>query len=427
MKRDKLPLSFGTGTSVVVSKCQNCGNENLDYILFLGYLPPVNKLLPIGSNPHEQPSYPAGLLYCPVCHLAQLGLIVDPKILFPYEYPYTSGTTKVLRDNFAELYDDRRTYVSLNKDDLIIDIGSNDGTLLSNFKKNHRVLGITPEEIGKKAIKNGIPTIIDYFNKKTVDEALKKYGRAKIITAANVFAHMENVHEIIDLIKKLLVKDGVFISESHYLLSLLQTTQYDTVYHEHLRYYSLTSLTNLLKMHGFEVFHAKQIPPHGGSIRVYAARKNAYIIQPSVKKLLQYEKSKVTKNASFQDFNKKVLMSKLELLTMIYGIKKGGKKIFGISAPSRATTLINYVGLNEQIISAVVEVKGSHKIGKYVPGTLIPILDEENLFMTQPEYALLLSWHIADELMPKLVQRGFKGDFIIPLPTPKIIKGKKYR
>ncbi len=426
MKRKKLPFAFGTGTSIVVTTCQSCGNEKLESILFLGYLPPVNKLLPIGSIPHEQPSYPAELLYCSRCYLAQLSLIVDPKILFPPEYPYTSGTTKVLRDNFADLYQESSHLLKLKKDDLIIDIGSNDGTLLGNFK-NHQVLGITPEDIGKIAIKNGIPTILSYFGKQAAESAVKKYGKAKIITSTNAFAHMENVHEIIDLIKKLLVKDGVFISESHYLLSLLQTTQYDAIYHEHLRYYSLTSLANLLKMHGFEVFYAKQIQPHGGSIRVYAAKKGQYKVLPSVKKMLEMEKDKVKNKKRFKQFKDDVVFSKIRLYDLLFNSVKKRQKIYGISAPSRASTLINYLGLDEDIISCVVEIKGSHKIGNYIPGTLIPILDEDKLFKDQPEYALLLSWHIADELMPKLVKKGFKGDFIIPLPTPKIVKGKKYR
>ena len=163
-------------SSVVVEKCQICDNPELEPILFLGYLPPVNQMHNIGEKPHEQPSYPAQLLYCQKCHLVQLGLVVDPNILFPREYPYTSSTTKILRDNFAELYEECKTIVDLNKDDLVVDIGSNDGNLLSNFKDNHKVLGITPEEIGKIAIEKGIPTILDYFKKDVVDKIKQENG-----------------------------------------------------------------------------------------------------------------------------------------------------------------------------------------------------------------------------------------------------------
>jgi len=427
MTTKKLPLAFRSGTSVAVSQCQNCGNEKLQNILFLGYLPPVNKLLSIGNIPREQPSYPAQMLYCPLCDLVQLGLIVDPNILFPAEYPYTSGTTKVLRDNFAELANEATRLLKLTHDDLVVDIGSNDGTLLSNFKKKHRVLGVTPEKIGNLAIKNGIPTIIDYFTKEVVKKIITKNGRAKVVTAANVFAHMENIHEIIDAIIDLLTPDGVFISESHYLLPLIKKVQYDTIYHEHMRYYSLTSLRKLLEKHGLEIFHAKEIPSHGGSFRAYAAKKGVYKVKPTVKRLLKKERNVVTGKKSFVDFAQKTTLSKLALHSLLLSLKRRNKKIYGISAPSRASTFINYTALDEGIIEYVLEVKGSHKIGYYVPGTLIPILDEEKLFKDKPDYALILSWHIAEELMPKLVKKGFKGDFIIPLPTPRIVRGKKYR
>ena len=409
-------------TSKVVDKCQVCGNEKLDPILFLGYLPPVNQMHKIGEKPHEQPSYPAQLLYCEKCHLAQLGLIVSPKILFPPEYPYTSSTTKILRENFAELYKECKTIIELGKNDLVIDIGSNDGNLLGNFKGSHKVLGITPEEIGRIAIERGIPTIIDYFNKDTVEKVKKGHGKAKAITATNVFAHIDNVNEIVKLILELLQEDGIFISESHYLLPLINTLQYDTVYHEHLRYYSLHSLKYLLEKHGLEIIHAKEIPTHGGSIRVYAARKGRYKAKDTVAGQLDKEKNIVLSKERLLEFRDRVVVSKLELHSLLSGIKKQGKKIYGIGAPSRASTLINYAGIDDGIMDFIVEIKGSHKIGKYMPGTLIPVVEESRLYEDQPDYALLLSWHIAEELAPKIKEKGFKGNFIVPLPKPKILK-----
>lgn len=417
----KITSAFNTGSSIVVTTCQTCDNPHLEMLLFLGYLPPVNTMPKIGSAPKEQPSYPAGLLYCPRCHLAQLSLIVDPKILFPAEYPYTSGTTRVLRDNFTELTEEVQKILNISAKDLVLDIGSNDGTLLSNFKPLCKVLGITPEDIGKIAIKNGIPTILDYFTKSVAKEVIKKYGKAKIVTAANVFAHIENVHDVLENILLLLSKDGVFISESHYFYSFLKTLQYDTIYHEHLRYYSLHSLQYLLSMHGLEIFHAKQIPTHGGSIRVYAARKGTHKVRSSVQKMLLMEKPVVMDKKHFNKFRREVTLSKLKLHKLFFDIKQKNQKIYGISAPSRATTLIHYAGLDDRILECVLEVKGSHKIGNYVPGTLIPVLDEEKLFTDQPEYALLLSWHIASELIPKLKEKGYKGKFIIPLPSPRIV------
>jgi SAM-dependent methyltransferase len=353
MNRLKPKLAINSGKSVVVDRCQSCGFEKLHSIIFLGYLPPVNNLIKVGTIPQEQPSYPAQMLYCKKCHLVQLGLIVDPNILFPPEYPYTSSTTKVLRDNFKQLAEETNELIPLKEKDLVIDIGSNDGNLLNNFKDKTKVLGITPEEIGKIAIKNGIPTIIDYFTEKVADKVIKKYGKAKIITATNVFAHIEDVNEVIRNIKKILANDGVFISESHYLSSLIKTVQYDTIYHEHLRYYSLHSLKYLLAMHGLEVFYAREIPPHGGSIRVYAARKGKYKINKNVREMLNDEKKIVTSIKQFEDFKDKVVMSKLKLYNILNKIKEKGGTIYGIGAPARGSTLISYVGLDSDIMPCV--------------------------------------------------------------------------
>ena len=408
------------GTSRVVEECQISGSRNLQSIIFLGYHPPVNEYVEIGTLAEEKPSYPCELIYCPDSQLVQLGLVVDASILFPPEYPYTSSTTKNLRDNFKELYSETSNLLKLKKDDLIIDIGSNDGNLLTNFKDNHRVLGVTPEEIGKLAIEKGIPTIIDYFNENVVDQILDKYGKAKVITATNVFAHIEGPNKITQLIFDLLTDDGVFISESHYLASLVEALQYDTIYHEHLRYYSLCSLKYLLNNNGLHPFHAKKIVTHGGSIRVYASKLNQYDEKKSVQDLLDEEKDTICLK-SLLKFKDDVLNSKLKLLSLLDKVKSSGHKIYGISAPSRASTLINYTGIDNGIIDCIVEIKESHKIGKYMPGTRIPVLEESILYKEQPEYALMFSWHIANELIPKLKTRGYKGKFIIPLPDPKVV------
>ncbi len=402
-----------------VTKCQISNSNKLKSLLFLGYLPPVNTLRKIGSTPKEEISFPAELLYCNKSKLAQLGCIVDKEILFPYSYPYTSSTTKILRENFSNLYKDTKKIIKLNKDDLIIDIGSNDGNLLNNFKSNHRVLGVTPEKIGRIAIKKGIPTIIDYFNQKISSKILKKYGKAKVITATNVFAHIDDINSIVKSIIKILKNNGVFISESHYLLPLIKTVQYDTIYHEHLRYYSLESLNFLLKKHKLEIIDVKEISTHGGSIRVYAARKGIYKISKNVNKQFKKEKKFLNKK-SFENFKKNVVASKVNLFNKIKKIKDNNKTIFGVGAPSRASTLINYLGLDQDIIDCVLEINGSYKIGNYIPGTKIPILNENILSKKKPDYLILFSWHIKNELKRNLKRKGFKGKFIIPLPTPKI-------
>ena len=422
MRPTKIARAAGTGASVPVECCQVCGHEPLTDVLSLGYMPPVNQMVPIGQVARQQPWFPTNLLVCPNCDLVQLGLAVDPVIIFPPEYPYTSGTTKLLRDNFAELQREAAGTLGLGKDDLVVDIGSNDGTLLSNFKTaGIRVLGIEPTDVGDIANAKGIPTVKRYFGVEAAREVKREHGPARVVTAANCFAHMEDVHAIVDGIVEMLGPKGVFISESHYLIGLIETLQYDTVYHEHLRYYSVASLKHLLEMHGLEVFHARPIPSHGGSIRVYAARLGVQAVQDSVARMLAAEPRGEALARRLADFAREVMLSKLRLLSMLRELKEKGARVAGISAPSRASTLVNYVGLDEGIIDYVCEIPGSLKIGKYMPGTQIPVVDEAKLFADQPDAAVIFSWHIADELAPKLKAKGFRGKLITPLPVPRFL------
>jgi hypothetical protein len=404
-----------------ISACQICGSSDLRSALFLGFLPPVNSMRAVDAPADSEPWYPAELLVCRACHLAQLGFAVDPATLFPPGYPYTSGSTRVLRDNFADLYREVRERLSLGADDLVLDVGSNDGTLLANFQEGgHRVLGIEPTDTGAIARERGIPTLQAFFGPESVDRALAEHGRPRVVTATNVFAHIPDVHEVIGSIERLVGSEGMFVSESHYLGDLIETLQYDTIYHEHLRYYSLTSLSALLDNHGFGVVHVKRIPTHGGSIRVYAT-KGDVAPDPSVRLMLDEERERGLADESWvPPFRERVLRSKLDLLALLGELKGEGARIYGIGAPSRASTLVNYLGLDDGIVDCVLEISTSKKLDKYLPGTAIPVLDERKLFEDQPEYALLLSWHIAEELRDNLTRKGFRGGFVVPLPEPRV-------
>ena len=401
-------------------QCQISGSTNLELILSLGLIPLVNTMSKIDSRPEKQNFFPAEIYYSPVSKLVQLGISIDKTLVFPKEYPYTSSTTKILRDNFQELSEEIFTKFNIGKEDLVIDIGSNDGNLLSNFLTKTKVLGITPEDIGKFAIEKGIPTILDYFTPSLSKKITKEYGLAKIITATNVFAHIDNAEELLNSVYSLLIDDGIFITESHYLLSLIEENQYDTIYHEHLRYYSLSSLNYLFNKYNMEIIFAKRIPTHGGSIRVYAAKKNQHKIDNNYLELIDYENKELFCKGLY-NFKYKVIQSKLKLYSLLNEIKNNDLKVYGISAPSRATTLINYVGIKADIVDCILEIEGSQKINHYLPGTNIPILNENKLYLDQPDYALLLSWHISDELIRNLRKKGFKGKFIIPLPEPIIL------
>jgi nucleoside-diphosphate-sugar epimerase len=421
-KRISMTKQLSSLDSKAVTQCQNCGSGDLKSALFFGFVPPVNEMHSIDSAADVEMRFPLELLRCTVCTLVQIGYEVDPRILFPYTYPYLSGTTRILRENFKDLADEAIERLQLNAGDLAIDVGANDGTLLSSFRGRVRVAGIEPSQAADKAIESGIPMIKDYFDGKSALRARQEFGPARVVTATNVFAHIAGVHSVVEQIKSMLAEGGIFISESHYLLDLVNTLQYDAIYHEHLRYYSLRSLWDIVRRHGLEIIYAKRIPTHGGSIRVYTAPAGQFSVDESVQRLLDEEnRVGLTNGSALLDFRSRVIASKLELMKLLDSIKRKGVRVYGIGAPSRASTLINYCGLDDGLIDCVVEVSSSHKINKFIPGTRIPVLDEQKLYRDQPEYALLFSWHITKELVENLRRQGFKGQFITPLPDPKII------
>lgn len=410
-------------TSSPVTQCQVCSSKSLSSVLFLGFMPPVNTMMALGSLPVEDPAYPLEMLRCSNCGLVQIGLEVSAEVLFPETYPYLSSSTRILRENFQNLRLNTEDLITMQKEKLVIDIGSNDGTLLSNFfDAGYPVLGIEPSQAADIANRNGINSIKTYFSHDVARRVAAERGKAQLITAANVFAHIGDIHSVVDGILELLDEKGVFVSESHYLLDLINSTQYDTIYHEHLRYYSLGSLQYLLSAHGLEVFHVERIPTHGGSIRVYSARKGERKILDSVNDQMNEEnRSGITDGSGLNKFRDRVIRSKLDLYELIAPLKRDGARIFGIGAPSRASTFIKYVGLDADILEAVMETSSSHKLNKYIPGTRIPVVDEAMLFQEQPDYALFLSWHISEELATNLRKGGYKGKFITPLPQPKIL------
>ena len=408
-------------SSKIIKRCQICNSEDTKDILNLGYLPSVNDFQEIKNDQKEQIFFPSKLIQCQNCKLVQLSCIVDKEILFPSSYPYTSSTTRILRDNFSELSQEVDELIKLDKKKLVCDIGSNDGNLLTYFLEKSKVVGITPEDIGNKAIEKGIPTIIDYFNKESSKKIIKNFGNPDVITATNVFAHIDNPNGVMGNISNLLKKDGLFIVEVHYLKSLIESNQYDTIYHEHMRYYSLECLNNLLSSHGFKIFNAKLINTHGGSIRVFASRSNEYKESNSFKQILEKEQEFLYKENNLFSYKDIVQKQKTELLQTLIDLKNENKTVFGIGAPSRGTTLMNFCGIDSSLVSYICEIKGSHKIGKFLPGTSIPVLDEEILFKEQPDYVLLLSWHISKELINNLKKKGLKSKFIIPLPEVRII------
>lgn len=402
-------------------ECYICKNKSLTKILDLGKHPVSDGFVRPKDLEKDEEVFPLVLCFCDNCKLMQLNYAVSPEKLFK-DYVYNTASNNSLKANFSALAMNLIAGYKLGPKDLVIDIGSNDGTLLENFLDNKiKILGVDPSSVAKLALEKGVPTLVEFFSHRLAKNIKKEHGQAKIITATNVFAHVKDLDDFMAGVKELLKPDGIFVSESGYLMDMVEKLQYDSIYHEHLRYYSLKPLIILFENFGMEIFNVERIASHGGSIRVYAGHKEYYPVSREVRRLLSEEKEKgLYDRQVLLKFSERVEESKEELRRLILGIKEKGQRIVGIGAPAKGNTLLNYCGLNRNIIDYLAE-KSSLKIGTFAPGTHIPVINEAKLFSDQPEYALLLSWNLAEELVAKLRQLGYKGKFILPTPKPKIL------
>ncbi len=406
-----------------IKKCQICDNKELKLILDLGHQPIVQNYL-TEKNLHEaEVTYPLCLVRCEKCELVQLNYIVDPKLVFPPQYPYRTGLTNMLIRNFESLAETLREEGQYEADDLIVDIGSNDGTLLSSFKtRGMRVVGVEPTRAAQVANKNKIKTYEEFFNLSSAKKIVQKHGKAKIVTATNVFAHINDTPGLIRAVKTLMDKESVFVSESQYLADIVEKLEFDTIYHEHLRFYSLKPLMYLAQKAGMSIVDAYRITAAGGSIRVFMKIGKHTPSKRVMEILKEEERLGLYDTKSLRAFGERVISAKNDLVALLLKIKKEGATIAGISSAARSNTLLGFSKINTHLVSYAGEKNGSPKIGLYTPGTHIPVLDEKVIFEKQPEYALVLSWHIGEELMKLYRKLGYKGKFIMPLPTAKIIK-----
>ncbi len=405
-----------------VKKCQICGNKDLKPILDLGHQPIVQNYLSEKTIHEPEVTYPLRLVRCEECELLQIDYVVDPKLVFPPQYPYRTGLTNMLIKNFEALAETMKEEGYYKDNDLIVDIGSNDGTLLSSFKsRGMRVVGVEPTRAAQVANKNKIKTYEEFFGLDSAKKIVAKHGKAKVVTATNVFAHINDTPGLIRSVKALMDKHSVFVSESQYLADIVEKLEFDTVYHEHLRFYAMKPLIRLAEDAGMSVVDAYRISAAGGSIRVFMKiGKHA----PS-KRLLSIikdeEKLGLYSTKALKVFATNVVNAKNDLLALLLKVKKERVTIAGVSSAARSNTLLGFSKINTHLVSYAGEKKGSPKIGLYTPGTHIPVLDEEVIFKKQPEYALILSWHIGEELMKLYRKLGYRGKFIMPLPTPRII------
>mgnify|MGYP001320851116 CR=1 FL=1 len=407
-----------------IKRCQICNSKKIERIISLGATGLCDTLLTYKETKSKEKSYPLNLMRCKNCQLLQLDYIVNNKELFHLNYPYKSSITKPL----VKLLQGTPVYLKqkfkFSKNPLAIDIGSNDGTLLKGFKKvKFETLGIEPTNISKIANRNGIKTIQRFFNISTANYISKKYKKASVITGTNLFAHVDKLNSFMKAIKILLdPKKGVFVTESHYAVDIIEDLQYDSIYHEHLRFYLVKPLIHLMEKHGFKIIDAIRIPNYGGSIRISATLNTDLKPNKNVKRLIDFEKRKgFYDKKKYKNFSKDVIKSKNNLIKILKNIKRKGENIVGIGCPGRSITLLSYCKINRNILDYIAEQSSSLKLNLFTPNTHIPVLDEENFFENQPEYALILSWHYGKSIMKNLRRKGYKGKFIVPLPFPKII------
>lgn len=405
-----------------ITACQACSASGLETVLDFLPQPPVQAFLSEEGIREPEIHYPVALLRCASCGLVQLGYALDPEIVFPRDYPYQTGMTRILVEDFADLADKAVERGSLGERDLAIDIGSNDGTLLKGFLPHGvRVLGIEPTDIARIAEANGVPTVQAYFDEAVAERVVAEHGHASVVSATNVLAHVPNLFPFLRGVSALLEDGGMFVSESHYLLDLVQGLQYDTIYHEHLRFYGLRPLTAILERAGFSVVDCERVPTHGGSIRVWAVKGDGEPSERLEAQQREEEEFGLYGTERFEEFRSRVVASKHALLGLLLDLRSHGARIVGVGAPARSSMLLNYCGIDSDLVEYVVEPSGSLKNGLYTPGSHIPIVEESRLIAEQPEYALMLSWHIAEDLMPKLRERGFRGRFVVPLPDARIV------
>ncbi len=410
-----------------ISKCQVCNSKKLHTILDLGHQPLCDSLLTKEMLDQPEKTYPLRMIWCENCTLVQIDYCVSGEEVYHPDYPYRSGITKELAEYQESIASSLVKKYSLTSKDLVIDVGSNDGTLLKGFQKmDIRVLGVEPTNIAKIANANGIKTVQAFFDIKTSQNIKKKYGNASLIITTNTFAHMQTLGEFIMGAYNLLAPDGVFVNETHYLLDVIRGGQFDTIYHEHLRTYSLKSLIKLFNQYEFSVTDVERGDRYGGNIRVYATKGKAKSVSSEVKKLLQLEEEfGLGKLQTFTKFADRVKKARLEFMEFLFKTKKNGKSIVGNSSPARASTLLNYYGVDVELLPYIAEQPTSLKLNMFLPGKHIPIVNNQRLIDEQPEYVVLLAWHYAKSIAEQLKARGLKSDFLIPLPDFKIVKNSE--
>ena len=405
-------------------KCGMCGSINTELFLDLGYIPIVDNFLTKDMLNETKTLYPLNVHICKDCGLSQLSYIVPANKLFNENYAYESSTTKGRRDNHNQLAEYVCKKFDNHKGGLVVDIGSNVGVLLECFKNlGMKTLGIDASaNIVKKANERGITTILGFFNSEITNKILETREKASIVTATNLFAHIQDYESFVQALKNLLLDDGIFVFQVPHFLQLIKNLEYDTIYHEHITYLALKPLIKFFAKHEMDLFDVIETDIDGGCIRCFVCKKGKYNISTNIQQLLKKENDEqIYDLQQLQKFARKVKQQKQDLLSLLIELKKSNKKVIGVGAPAKGITLLNYCKIDSDLVKYITE-KAPLKIGKYTPGTHIPVVGDEKITDDKPDYALLLSWNFSEEIMKNLRKnQNYQGKFIIPIPYPQIV------
>ena len=404
--------------------CRQCGSTDLEKVLALAPTPPANELLREQQLAAEQEKFPLDLYFCNECHHLQLLDIVSPERLFR-NYVYVSGTSAVFRQHFEDYAEWVIDTYGIAPGSLIVDIGSNDGVLLGYFKeRGMSVQGVDPaREIAESASAKGIDTIAEFFTPEIADQIVADKGRASVVVANNIFAHVDRPELILEGVARLMGPDCLFVVEVSYLKDVLEKTLFDTIYHEHLDYHSVGPLQRFFAANGFELVDVMAVPSHGGSLRAVAKRKGgAYPVQDSVEQFIsQEDRLGLYRASTYRDFGKQINDLGKELRQVMTSIKSEGKRIVAFGLPAKATTLMYQFGIGPDYIDYVVD-DSPLKQGLYSPGYGIPVVSGERLRTDKPDCIVILAWNFAEPIISKLdwyLSDG--GTVIVPLPELKIV------